>query len=65
MSIFESMSFWAIGINALMILIIFLASAFVAFKIFKIDEFKTALMAYTATLKTGDEIYIMIKKGEN
>jgi len=64
-SIFENMSFFAIGINALMVLVIFLAAAFVAFKIFKIDEIKAALLAYTATLKTGDEIYIIIKKGEN
>lgn len=39
MSIFEDMSFWAIGINALMMLGIFLASAFVAFKILKIAEY--------------------------
>lgn len=36
MRIFENMSFLAIGINALMMLGIFLASAFVALKIFKI-----------------------------
>lgn len=62
MSIFENMSFFAIGINVLMMIAIFLSAAFVAFKIFKIDEIKAALVAYTATLKPGDEIYI---KGEN
>lgn len=36
MSIFENMSFWAIGINALMMLGIFLGAAFVASKVFKI-----------------------------